>query len=347
MNYLECIESIKKGQLSYTYYFYGTEAYMIEALKQALFTHSMEEEERETNVSIYDLEETSIQEVVADAETFPFLGDRKLIFATNPTFLKAKNTNVEVDHQPEMLVEYLENPAPYTIFVLLAPYEKLDERKKLVKRLKKKATTVSCQPLKEWDMDNVIERMTNEKGVSIEKEAVRYIIYELGTDLMVLNSELDKLSLYVGEGNQVRLHDAELLVSHQENSSAFKLMDAIMANDLAKAIDILKDLEKMNEEPIALLALIASQFRTLLQVKLLKQKGYNQKQMAQQLKIHPYVAKLSVSRQEKFSLKELKDAIALLAEADMKMKTGQTDKSLAFELLLYQLVTKRKTKVNH
>ncbi len=38
------------------------------------------------NISTYDLSETSIQDVIADAETYPFFGEQKLIFATNPVF---------------------------------------------------------------------------------------------------------------------------------------------------------------------------------------------------------------------------------------------------------------------
>ncbi|MGP4042383.1 DNA polymerase III subunit delta [Gracilibacillus sp. D59] len=342
MSYLACIEEMKKGKIEPVYYFYGTETYMIEALKQSLISNGMAQDEQDTNLSIYDLEEMPIQEVVTDAETFPFLGERKIIIATNADFLRAKTVKTEIEHQPQVLIDYIQNPAPYSVLVMIAPYEKVDERKKVVKQLKKAAKTVACEPLKEWNMQEVIGTIAKEHGVSISEEVMTYFINEIGTNLMIIHSEMEKLALYVGEGNEIRLEDAELLLSSQENSSALKLMDAIMANDLAKAMDITKDLEKMNEDPIALIALVASQFRTLLHVKLLKQKGYTQQQMASQLKIHPYVAKLSIQRQNKFQVKELKEAIDLLTETDAQIKSGRMDKSLAFELLLYRLISKRK-----
>ncbi|SFL80944.1 DNA polymerase III, delta subunit [Gracilibacillus orientalis] len=342
MSYLACIEEMKKGKFAPVYYFHGTETYMTEALKQALISNGVDQEEQDTNLSIYDLEETPIQDIVTDAETFPFLGERKVIIATNADFLRAKPAKTEIEHQPEILIDYIQNPAPYSVLVIIAPYEKVDERKKVVKQLKKAAKTVACEPLKEWNMQEVIGTIAKEHGVSISGQVMTYFINEIGTNLMIIHSEMEKLALYVGEGNEIRLEDAELLLSNQENNSALKLMDAIMVNDLAKAIDITKDLEKMNEDPIALIALVASQFRTLLHVKLLKQKGYTQQQMATQLKIHPYVAKLSMQRQNKFQVKELKEAIDLLTETDTQIKSGKMDKSLAFELLLYQLISKRK-----
>ncbi len=54
MSYLNVMEQIKKGQFSPVYYMHGTETYMMEAVKQSLLKHSIEEEDRDTNVSLYD-----------------------------------------------------------------------------------------------------------------------------------------------------------------------------------------------------------------------------------------------------------------------------------------------------
>ncbi len=135
---------------------------------------------------------------------------------------------------------------------------------------------------------------------------------------------------------------AESLVSHQQTSSGLKLVDSLMAGDLAKAIYIFHDLIKLKEEPIALIALLASQFRTILHVKLLKHKGYNQAKMAEVTKVHPFVIKLALKREAHFSEEELKHILFLAAETDADMKQGRMEKNLAFELLLQQIVTIRK-----
>ncbi|GAB2558712.1 DNA polymerase III subunit delta [Gracilibacillus alcaliphilus] len=341
MDYLTCVQAIKKKNFEAVYYLHGTEEYMMEAIKQALIEYGMPEEEQDTNLSIYDLEETSIQEVITDAETFPFLGDRKIVLAANADFLRARPQHTDVNHQPDVFLRYLENPAPYSILVITAPYEKVDERKKVVKQLKKVAKAIECKPLQEWNVQDAITTIAQQHNVQIDKEVITYFINEIGTNLMLIHSEMAKLALYVGEGNQIRMKDAETLLSSSENSSALKLMDAIIEKNLTKAINISKDLQKMNEDPIALIALVASQYRTLLQVKLLKQRGFTQQQMASQLKIHTYVAKLSIQRQSKYTLNQLKQAIGLLTETDAQIKTGAMDKSLAFDLLLYQLINQR------
>ena len=46
----------------------------------------------------------------------------------------------------------MKEPAPYSIVVLVAPYEKLDERKKVTKELKKNAALFEAKKLTEADL---------------------------------------------------------------------------------------------------------------------------------------------------------------------------------------------------
>ncbi|WP_077625028.1 DNA polymerase III subunit delta [Sediminibacillus massiliensis] len=338
MSYFETIKDIRKKKFSPVYLFYGTESYLIQDLKQQLVAKSLNKEDMDTSVLTYDLEETSIQEVIEDAETYPFLSERKVIFAYNPVFLKAKPDKVPVEHNVDVLQSYLLQPAEHTLLVFVAPYEKLDERKKITKLFKKHAAYVACQPVKEWDIPQWIKNLADESGISVDERAFDLIGEEIGSNLLILKQEIDKMALFVGEGGIVTKEIADKLVSHNSNTSGLKLVDAVIEKDLNKAIHIFKDLQKSNEEPIALIALLASQFRTIFHVKLMAKKGYSQNQMAQQLKVHPYVVKMSQKRERSFHIDELKKIMDICTETDSSIKQGKTDKILAFELLLYQLI---------
>ena len=340
MSYTDALKAIKKKDFSPIYLLYGTESYFMQDIKEKLEKQFALSDG--TNVSVYDLEETPIQEVIADAEEYPFFSEQKLILAYHPFFLKAKPDKSAIDHRLESLEQYAQNPADWTTLVLLAPYEKVDERKKIVKLIKKTGQAVACQPVKEWDLSEWIGTLSKENQIELEDAVADLLIQEAGTDLAMLRGEIEKLALYAGEGKTVTLDMAEKLVSHQQTSSGLKLVDALMAGDLAKAIYIFHDLIKLKEEPIALIALLASQFRTILHVKLLKHKGYNQAKMAEVTKVHPFVVKLALKREAHFSEEELKQILFLAAETDADLKQGRMDKNLAFELLLQQIVMKRK-----
>ncbi|UOQ46327.1 DNA polymerase III subunit delta [Halobacillus salinarum] len=328
---------------SHVHLLYGLEDYLIQENKKKLIEKTLSKEDREFNLSQYDLEETPVEEVITDAETFPFLGDKKVVVAYHPVFLKAKPDKLPIEHDLDVLTNYLENPADYTKLILIAPYEKLDERKKLFKLFKKSGEVISCQPVREWEIDKWIDSLAAELHIHIPEDLHELFSNEVGTNLMTLRREMEKLALNVGKGGTVTRELAEQLLSHSAESSGLKLVDAVMERNLARAIGIYNDLVKINEEPIALTALLASQFRNISQAKTLKSKGYAEKQMKTYIKAHPYVIKMALKRERFFTQKELEEIMNQLAETDYVLKQGKMEKSLAFELLLYRLIHIKQT----
>lgn len=295
-------------------------------------------EDGDDNLSTYDLEETPIQDVIVDAESYPFFGDKKLIIAYHPTFLTAKSKSLPFEHDLKQLEAYILNPVDYSILLFIAPYEKLDNRKKIMKQLKNNAEIANCNPIKEYELNDWIKKLADEHGIEIQAEAYELFEPEL-TNLFLLQNELAKLALYVGKNGVVTKEIAADILSPSVNSSALRLADAVMSRNLGQAISLYKNLEKMKEEPIALNALLAFQFRMIFRVKLLKQKGYSQNQIQQQLRAHPYVIKIASERARHFSIQRLEAIMDKLANTDATLKQGTMDKSLTFELLLYDLIT--------
>ncbi|KGX88934.1 DNA polymerase III subunit delta [Pontibacillus litoralis] len=342
MVYFDALKDIKRKRLDTAYLIYGTESYLIQDIQQAIIENGLTEEEQEVNLSVYDLEEFPIQEVVMDAETFPFFGDKKILLCKNASIFKAKPDKGQVEHDVNVLQAYLDNPVDHSIMVFIAPYEKVDERKKIVKQLKKSGKVVSCQALKEYEMTNWIQSLASDLHIRIDSPAIDILIQENGTNLMALGNEMEKMALFVGESGTITIEVAEMLAAHNAQASALKLVDAVITQNIGRAMMIYKDLEKQNEEPIALLALLASQFRMIQQSKLLSQKGYTQQRIAQQLKAHPFAIKMALKREKGFTNAQLNAITQLLAEGDAAMKQGKMDKKLSFELLLYNLIHVKK-----
>ena len=145
---LDIWKQIKQREIAPIYLLYGTEAFLINETKQLLLNQVLDEEEKDFNFTAYDLEETPIETALEDAETFPFLGEKKVIFLHNPKFLTAEKTKEKIDHNIAVLERYLKEPAPYTVLVISAPYEKLDERKKITKELKKNSSDSGSKKVK-------------------------------------------------------------------------------------------------------------------------------------------------------------------------------------------------------
>ncbi len=74
-----------------------------------------------------------------------------------------------------------------------------------------------------------------------------------------------------------------------------------------------------------ILTMITRQFKIIIQVKELLLQNTNQKDIASQLKLHPFVVQKTTPQTRNFSIEQLKKILNGLIEIDYKIKTGQAD----------------------
>lgn len=330
-------KQIKAKRFAPIYLLYGTEPYLINETKQLLINNVLSQEEADFNLSSYDLEETPVDTALEDAETFPFMGERRLIFLHNPVFLTSEKSKAKAEHNLAKVEAYLKEPAPYSVVVFAASYEKLDERKKITKQLKKTAAVLEAKKLNEGELKTYIRERASLNGVQIEEEAVELVLTLAGTNLFILTSEMDKLALYANDTKRIDQRMVEKMVSRSLEQNIFSLVDKIVHRKIEEALRIYYDLLKQNEEPIKILSVITGQFRLIYQVKELARRGYGQQQIAVYLKIHPFRVKLAAGQAQLFGDEELAVIMSLLADADYQMKTGGMNKSMLIEMFLFRL----------
>lgn len=329
--------SMAKGDIAPVYLVSGPEMYFFDEtekrLKEAMPDAAASE------LTTFDLDETPVEAVIEEADTFPFFCERKLIIARNASFLKAAEKGKEkVEHDLDRLMDWLAYPPESAVVLFLAPYEKLDARKKVVKAFRKHAVCLEAESLKPHDIETWIRQEAVRLGSKISDAAVRLLIETAGEDMVRLRSEMEKLSLYSGEGQEIGTDTVGLLVTKTPEDDAFKLLDAYMQGDSAKALMIYRDLLQNKEEPIRLNALLANQVRLMIQVNALKKKGYQQHQIAKQLKVHPYRVKLILENRKMADEARLLATLSRLADADLRLKTVSGNRERVLELVLMQKV---------
>lgn len=332
MAYIDIIKNIKKGEIAPIYLLSGTEHYIIEDTLQQIVKQVLTDDEREFNLSKFDMKEYPVEAAVEEAYTFPFMGGKRVVILKDAYFFSSAKENGKVEHDLKKLESYLEHPAPETVFILLAPYEKLDERKKIVKLAKKNGQFLNGIALEERDLKLWIMDRARENDVSIEDGAIDHLLALTGAELMLLASEIKKLSIHSGAGGTVTKDVVEALVPRSLEQNIFALVECVVKQEIENSWKIFLDLLKQKEEPIKIIALMVRQFRILYQVKQLSQQGYGQKQIASMLKLHPYVVKLAGNQGKQFKDEELLRMLDKLANMDYEIKTGKIDKVLAVEL---------------
>ncbi|MFB5662125.1 DNA polymerase III subunit delta [Alteribacillus sp. HJP-4] len=342
MNYAEISSSLKKntGPL---YLLYGEEDYFIKTITNTIKSNVLSVEELDFNYSVYDMRETAVETAVEEGETLPFFGNRRVIILKNCYFLTGQREKDKVEHNIKALERYISSPPPETVMVLTVAHPKLDERKKIVKQLKKQALTFASHSIDENMMQEWVREKTGNHSAAFEKNAVERLVQLAGKDMLMLSSELEKILIFAADKSSITVNDINALVARTLEDNVFELVDFVIRKQTSRALRVYYDLLKQNEEPIKLLVLLARQFRIMLHVQELKKRGYSRQKIAGLIKVHPYAVKIAEGQARSFTESRLKSILTELAEGDYEMKTGKVDKTLRLELSIIKISGMEKT----
>ncbi|WP_332237795.1 DNA polymerase III subunit delta [Sporolactobacillus sp. KGMB 08714] len=330
--------SVRKP-LAPVYLLYGTQDYLLRLVKRNIIREALPAESRDFNFSSYDMLEVPVESALEDAETVPFMGEKRVVLIENPFFLTAERARTKVDHNLRRFEQYIEKPSPDTVLLIEAHYEKLDKRKKLVKTLEKTAHVYELSRLSDATLYALLEKIAARHGSVYTKEGHEQLLSSVGPHLTQLANEVEKCALYCGENRTID-RDAVLEIgSRSLETNVFLLVNKVMQKKTADALHLLHELVSMKEEPLKLLALLERQFRIVYQVACYRDAGYTQKNIAGKIGVHPYAVKLAADQSRLYSADMLKTALEKCAEADYRIKTGGMDKLLALELLIHRIAS--------
>ncbi|MGY3765336.1 DNA polymerase III subunit delta [Vagococcus vulneris] len=334
MNLQKILADINKKKFSSVYVLQGTESFLINEFMTTLKKNALIPDEEEFNYINFNMYETELGLAIEEAEMMPFFGDYKVISIDHPYFFTGEKKKSELIHNIDLLVNYLNNPSSTSILVFFAPYEKFDERKKIVKLLKKEAVIVDVSPLNEGQTRKFVLEYIENAGYTIQPKSFDRLCYLCDMNLSRIMNELEKLFLYSLETKEIAMKAVVELVPKSLEHNIFDMTKFVMTGKKAEAMILYEDLLKQGEETIKINAILISQFRLYLQVKLLQSIQYQQSNMVDMLKVHPYRIKLACGEVKKYDVNELGKIFDELVENDLKLKTGFMDKKMLFELFI-------------
>lgn len=291
-------------------------------------------QEDDMNIVTYWCQDTLLSSIIEDALTPPFLSEYKMIVVKNPVFLTTQKQKIASDEDIQKFMDYLKLDNPTTVLVIYHDQRNFDERKKVVKELRKNAHFYDIEKMDEHQLYKATHQAIKSRGCEIDEEALRLFLSRMPNNLLEISQEVQKLCLYT---KHITTQTVDLLVSKQIEENVFELTQAILNKETARSFRIYKDLIMNNEEPVKLIVLIGNAMRLLYQVKLLDRKGYNDKEIAQMLSIKS--GRLWYIRRDSrnFDLKELLVCIDELSQLDIAIKTGKIDKYKGLELFLMRM----------
>jgi DNA polymerase-3 subunit delta len=160
------------------------------------------------------------------------------------------------------------------------------------------------------------------RGFRLEPAAAELLIARLGASPLRLANELDRLSLWAGEGGEVSVADVEAMVSDVSETAIWALSDALLERDPERAVSIAERLIAQGENLTGLVYSLASRLRRAHAALTELDAGRPPKEVEAGLGMHPYAARQLVARLRRVSAEELRDATAAIADLEVWCRGG-------------------------
>ena len=320
-------EDIKSGRFKRLYLLFGEERYLVRHYAERLLNAVVPEAARAMNLSRLENKAVTAEAVEDAAETLPFLNDLRLVFCKDSGLFEAGRKD-----ESEKLAAYLEK-VPETCVLVFAE-SGADKRSKLYKTADKLGLAVEMKTPDEKELASWAARLFREAGLTISGGAAAHLLRTVAHDMEALHAEAEKLIAYKNGEGEITARDIDAICSKALAARVFDLTDAIGAKDAAAALSIYANMLLLKESPLMILAMLARQFRLVLQCGLLAAEKVPSEEIAKRLSLHPFVAKECTRQSARFTGASLKQALRDCLDADVAIKTGGMEDKLAVEMVI-------------
>lgn len=312
---------IKSGNFKNAYLICGEEEYLKLNYKNQLIKAIAGEDTM--NLALYEGKNIDINEVIDNAETFPFFAKYRLIVLEQSGLFKTGG---------EQLAEYMDKIPETTIFLFVE--QDVDKRSKMYKAVKKNGYICEINRQSEKDIEVWAAKIFDYNGKKITKADMAYFIANVGTDMEILSQEIEKLISYAYDKNVINKNDIDAVCIKQLNVRIFDMIDAISVKNQQKTLDCYYELIAEKEPPMRILFMISRQFNLILQAKDLSARGMSKEQIAGAMGVQGFIASKSISQSRNFTVSELKAGLAESISTEELIKSGRMDENIGVEMLL-------------
>jgi DNA polymerase-3 subunit delta len=180
---------------------------------------------------------------------------------------------------------------------------------------------VQCDRVRWNEAERWIRAEAQRLGCRMARGAGSSLLEATGPNLLALESELEKLSSYVGEGEQIDTDAVEAVVAKGRERSIFDLADAVAQHETGTAIRLCEQMLLRGEPLPMIIGMLSRQVRDLWGVYRLRREGLRENEMASRLGKPGWLVRKMSQKVGGLSDDWFAEQLRILAEADRESKT--------------------------
>jgi DNA polymerase-3 subunit delta len=332
LSFDEFRRQVKELRIDPLYLFAGPEQYLQERALRMLF-NTIDEADRVFSIFTFSIGENSPSGVrTTAARAIDAANEMTLMCARRIVVIR--NFDKIGEDENELVLEYLKHPSASATVVFQAA--SLDQRRKVTTALLKTCTVVAFDLLTEQQATRWAEQYLKLRDCRIEPPALGHLIGLVGTRLLRLSTELDKLAAYAG-GGFINNAAVDLLVPRAREHTGFELWDAVLERDRKRALKVAARMLEDGTEPVVIIGSLGGLYRRLLTAKeLIARKAPSDEVMKATGQYGPR-AKVFAMRLNRISREDIEHGIIRISQVDRAIKSSEATPRLQIEYLVSEL----------
>ncbi len=333
------LKALKKESISNTIFIWGDERYLVDWAVKSLSDKYVEKAVETMDKSYFNEDTFELSKIKEACETFPFMSEKKVVII-ELGFKNKKNKNISSKVSKadiDELIDYTKKIPETTLLVLVGEF---------FKSYKTKASKISdiqefeLNHLYDKDFKTFIKKRLKESGKVISSSVLNKIVENSGYfhkesnyNLYDLENDISKIESFSRE-EEITLADVVSVMSGSLEVHIFALIESISLGKKNQAFILLQDILQRDDGIYRVLAMIISQFETMLKIKEMIEDGYSLVEMKKLLKIHEYRFKRISTASSKYTIDKIKKILGKAYDIDKNVKTGFLEQNLALEMFI-------------
>ena len=283
------------------------------------------------------LENPETDRLIADAETQPFMADRRLVTVRDYPALTGR---AEAD---EKLITWLPS-VPETALLLFYCTGKPDGRKKLYSTVKKLGGVVTFAPMRGAELVRFVTDAFKQEGKECDERTADFLVFTCGSDTALLLTEIAKVASHAGDAPAIHPDSIRAVATPSTECTVFQMVDAVVSGQSSRAFLLMRNQLLAGADRMYMLSMLLRQFRLLQHIKIMQYEKRSAADIRSALGVPPFAVDQYVRQAAGWSNGQVKKAVNLCFDTEYGVKSGRLNQEGALEAVMLKLLSLRESR---
>lgn len=272
----------------------------------------------EDNKITYDLNESTISDILDEASMISLFAQTKVIIGSNFDITKMDDLSLEY------LTKYVNSPSKDAYIILIA--KSIDARKASYKIFKNNFKIIDTSKTNnKEDIFTYVKKKIKDNKYDMNDSTIEYLLSKTNNNISDIDNELNKLFIYKEDNKTITISDIDTLVPDSIDNIIYEFTNAILENDYDTIVKMYNNFKIENISFDYLISSIANSFRQALTIKILNNDKESISSIAKTIGKKEFYVKKMLERIYNYTEEDLTKYINKLALIDRNYKSGKSN----------------------